>query len=292
LEISRAIGYLCFAPADILRRKRDKIMEKYLNTPIKDIITKFPEVGEVLEKYNIGCVPCNVGSCIFKDIVEIHNLPEEEEQELMTKIARIIYPDREIKIPRIERKQKARSGEIRYSPPLKMLVDEHVLIKRLLVLIPSLIKNLDVDSEQGKQIILNSVKFIRIYADKYHHAKEEEILFKHFDKKLDILDVMCEDHENARYHVRVILEGLDKKDKKEIAEHLIAYHKLLTEHIKKEDEILYPWIDRNLSTTQVGELFSKFNGADEKSDKEAIDRCKEFVKELEEKNQKKQEAVK
>jgi hemerythrin-like domain-containing protein len=260
-------------------------MEKYLNTPIKDIITEFPEVGEILEKYDIGCVPCNVGSCIFKDIMEIHNLPEEKEQELMKKIARIIYPDREIKIPRIERKQKARSGEIKYSPPLKMLVDEHVLIKRLVTLIPEVIKSLDMDSEQGKQIIRNSVEFICMYADKYHHAKEEEILFKYFDENLDILDVMRDDHETARTHVRVILEGLDKKDKKEIAEHFNAYHKLLTEHIKKEDEILYPWIDRNLSTTQVGELFSKFNKADEKSDKEEIDRCKKFVNELEEKMQ-------
>jgi len=29
-------------------------------------------------------------------------------------------------------------------------------------------------------------------------------------------------------------------------------------HIRKEDEILYPWMDRNLSTAQVGALFSKF----------------------------------
>lgn len=258
-------------------------MEKYLNTPIKEIITKFPSVGKILEEYNIGCVPCNVGSCILKDIMEIHNLPAEEEQALMTRIAKVIYPDREIKIPKIERKQKARPAEIKYSPPMKRLVDEHVLIKRLVALIPEVIESLDVDSEQGRQIISNSVRFIRTYADKYHHAKEEEILFKYFDENLDILKAIREDHENARAHVRAMLEGLNKKDKKEIAERLNAYHELLTEHIKKEDEILYPWIDRNLSITQIGELFYKFNEADEKSDKEVIDSCKKFVKELEEK---------
>ncbi|MEF9475759.1 MAG: hemerythrin domain-containing protein [Candidatus Mariimomonas ferrooxydans] len=258
-------------------------MEQYLNTPIKEIITKFPKAGEILEKYDIGCVPCNIGSCILKDIMEIHNLPEEEEQELMTRIAKVIFPDRKIKIPRIERKQRARPGEIKYSPPMKRLVDEHVLIKRLVALIPDVTESLDVESEQGRQIISNSVKFIRTYADKYHHAKEEEILFKYFDENLDILKVMHEDHENARAHVRAILEGLDKKDKKEIAEHLNAYRELLTEHIKKEDETLYPWIDRNLLITQVGELFSKFNEADEKSDREVIDSCKKFVKELEKK---------
>ena len=269
-------------------------MEEYLNTPIKEIITKFPRVGQILEKYNIGCVPCNVGSCLLKDIMEIHNLPENEEQELLVRIAKVISPDREIKIPKIRRKQKARPGEIKYSPPLKRLVDEHALIKRLVALIPKVIESLNVASEEGKQIIRNSVKFICFYADKYHHAKEEEILFKYFDENLDILKVIREDHEQARAHARAILEGLDKKDKQEIAEHLEAYHQLLAEHIKKEDEILYPWIDRNLSIKQVGEIFSRFNKADGKSDKEVIVGCKKFVEELEIKmqNSKQQEAIK
>ena len=96
-----------------------------------------------------------------------------------------------------------------------------------------------------------------------HHAKEEDILLKYFDENLDIIKTIYEDHENARAHVKAMLEGLDKKDKGAVSEHLNAYQELLTEHIKKEDEILYPWMDRNLSITQVGELFSRFNGKDE-----------------------------
>jgi hypothetical protein len=41
-------------------------------------------------------------------------------------------------------------------------------------------------------------------------------------------------------------------------------------------------MDRNLSVTQVGELFSKFAEADEKVDKDVIERCEKFVIELEE----------
>ena len=58
-------------------------MEKYLHSPIKEIITKFPEVGRILEEYNIGCVPCTVGSCLLKDIVAIHNLPVNQEAQLI-----------------------------------------------------------------------------------------------------------------------------------------------------------------------------------------------------------------
>ncbi len=72
-----------------------------------------------------------------------------------------------------------------------------------------------------------------------------------------------EDHEQARSHVKAILEALDGKDRAAVAKHLKAYGDLLSEHIKKEDEILYPWMDKNLSVTQIGELFSKFNETDE-----------------------------
>ena len=81
-------------------------------------------------------------------------------------------------------------------------------------------------------LIREGIEFIRFYADKYHHAKEEEILFKYFDENLDILKVMHEDHRRARNHVQAIIEALDKNNNAAIAEHLTAYGELLTEHIK------------------------------------------------------------
>lgn len=257
-------------------------MEEYLDRSIKEIIDQFPEIGNILNEYNIGCVSCCVGSCLFKDIVEIHNLPSEEEQELMARVAKVIYPDRAVIIPGVKRKSVAGPKEINYSLPIKKLVNEHVLIKKLIAMIPEVIDNLDVESESGRQVVINSIDFIRSYADKYHHAKEEEILFKLFGEDLDIIKAMLEDHESARAHVRATLEALDKKDKKAISEHLNAYRELLMEHIKKEDEILYPWMDRDFSTTQVGDLFAKFNARDEELG-DIPERSEEFINKLEEK---------
>jgi hemerythrin-like domain-containing protein len=238
-------------------------------------------VTGVLEEYNIGCGPCSVGSCLLKDIVEIHNLSDKEERELLSRIAKIIYPDRDVVIPERERKQEPKNGEIKYSPPIKKLVNEHLIIKRMVALIPQFIKSLDVESLEGRKIIYESIEFIRNYADKYHHAKEEKILFKYFDEDLDILNVMHEDHESARGYVQAILDGLKKKNGEVVAKHLLAYRELLDEHIKKEDEILYPWMDRNLSVTQVGELYSEFNKVDEEFGDEPK-KYEEFVKRLEE----------
>lgn len=263
-------------------RKENDRMEKYLNTPIKELITKFPEVGKILEDYNIGCVPCTLGSCLLKDIVAIHNLPEAQELELMRRIEKVIYPQRDIKKPVfIKTAEKETPKEIKYSPPIKRLVDEHALIKKWIAFIPTVIENIDLDSELIRQLILDGLDFIRFYADKFHHAKEEEILFEYTDKNLDIIKTMLSDHETARAHVRAVLEAIKEKDKNAIIGHLGAYKELLTGHIKKEDEILYPWIDRGLSVTQVGELFAKFNKAEERLDKEVIEKCKKFAQGIE-----------
>jgi hemerythrin-like domain-containing protein len=195
--------------------------------------------------------------------VAIHNLSEEEEHSVLARIAKIIYPDQEVPIPKLAKREKSKSAS--YSPPVKKLVAEHTLIKRVLALIPRQLERLDLSSAECREQILTIVDFIRSYADKYHHAKEEDILFKYFDETLDIIQVMYTDHTAARHHVKAIIAGVEHQDKAAVKEHLAAYQELLTGHIKREDEILYTWMDRNLSMTQVGELFSKFMQVDTNS---------------------------
>ncbi|MFW9878926.1 MAG: hemerythrin domain-containing protein, partial [Candidatus Thorarchaeota archaeon] len=164
----------------------------------------------------------------------------------------------------------------------KKMVDEHVLIKRWLALIPKVIENIDLGIEEDLELIKNSMDFIRNYADKYHHAKEEDEAFKYFDENLDIIKVIRKDHIKVRTHVMKMFEAIEAKDKKKLAYHLNAYKEILPEHIKKEDEILYPWMDRNLTMTQIGELFSKFNEIDVKYGN-APKKHYKFIEELEKK---------
>jgi hemerythrin-like domain-containing protein len=257
-------------------------MEEYLNKPIKEIIAQYPEVEDVLNDYDIGCGPCNVGICLLKDIVAIHRLSDDQEQQLMAGIAGAIDPEQEIKIPKKEKKSETQSREFKYSPPMKKLVDEHVLIKRWIALIPEFVENLDIESEKGRRLVLDGIDMIRSYADKYHHAKEEEILFKYFDENADILKVMHADHTQARSLVKDMLAAVERRDQKTIAENLMAYRELLTEHIRKEDEILYPWMDNQLSTHQVGELFSKFDEVDRQIDVSPV-KYADFIDQLEKK---------
>jgi hemerythrin-like domain-containing protein len=204
----------------------------------------------------------------------------DQEQELMARIDKAIHPDKDIKILTEEKRTESKTTEFKYSPPIQKLVDEHVLIKRWIALIPKVVNDLDVETEEGGQLIRDGIDMIRSYADKFHHAKEEEILFKYFDESSDILKVMHDDHTQARGLVKAMLDALERRDQKNIAENLMAYKELLTEHIRKEDEILYPWMDNQLSTRQVGELFVKFTEADQQMGF-SPDKYEHFIDQLE-----------
>lgn len=256
-------------------------MERYLGTPIKELIDRFPGVGEILEGRGIGCVPCSVGTCLFRDIVEIHNLSPEDENALMKQVASVVAPGQAVKLPEAGKSRSSKAGKVALSPPMKRLVDEHNLIKRFIALVPGLAGRLDVESKDGRKLILDCVDFIRNYADRCHHAKEEDILFAYFDPGLDILKAMHEDHRRGRACVAGILDSLERGDREEAAANLFGYAAILTEHIKKEDEILYPWMDRGLSTRQVGEMFARFREADERF-LNARERYESFVGGLEE----------
>lgn len=49
------------------------------NRAVKDVIEKYPAIGEILDRHKIGCTKCKIGTCRLKDVVKIHFLPKKEE---------------------------------------------------------------------------------------------------------------------------------------------------------------------------------------------------------------------
>jgi len=56
------------------------------NEQIQNVIKEHPRIGEILEKYEIGCVTCGVGICLLKDVVAIHALGDEAEKRIEVEI--------------------------------------------------------------------------------------------------------------------------------------------------------------------------------------------------------------
>ena len=49
---------------------------------IKEAIEEYPKIGEILDKYEIGCIKCSVGTCLLKDVVSVHFLGDETEAQI------------------------------------------------------------------------------------------------------------------------------------------------------------------------------------------------------------------
>ncbi len=260
-------------------------MDRYLKMGVKDVIEAFPGVGKALELHGVGCVPCTVGTCKLEDVVQIHALPPEEEERLMAEIREAIYPGRGPAPPAAPAVAKpTTSREISYSPPVQRLVDEHVLIKRLLSLIPDLIQDVRASDNihpDTAELMRRALDFISGYADRFHHMKEEDILFDYTDREADIIRVIGEDHDRARGHVRAVASAIDGGDVLALVANLAAYRELLSEHIKKEDEVLYPYIDRALTTAQVGQIFQRFEETESALPPDVPGKYEQFIADLE-----------
>lgn len=139
----------------------------------------------------------------------------------------------------------------------QVMVDEHKLILRMITLVEYNTALLEEGKFRNWQFYLDAVDFIRNYADRFHHAKEEEVLFMELIKngmpeKQSPIEAMQMEHDQGRAHVRAMEEAAQKALGGEIgqaaiiAEHAKGYAELLRGHIEKENDILYPLAERIL----------------------------------------------
>lgn len=152
--------------------------------------------------------------------------------------------------------------------PTKVLSDEH---QNILKIINALAKECDAlldGKEINKDFFSKAIDFIRNYADKFHHIKEEDILFVELGKDTVELDCnpmeqMLREHEEGRNFVKGIEEGVNENNKEKIIENSKGYVYLLRDHIFKEDNILYPMADELLNQQIQDSIMEKFEKAEE-----------------------------
>ena len=135
------------------------------------------------------------------------------------------------------------------------LVSEHKLILRMLAVLEKNARRTARGEYGNYRFYLDAVDFIRNYADRFHHAKEEDILFEALvengmPRANSPVAAMLMEHDQGRAFVRAMehaadaaLDGTPGQDAI-IAEKALGYRELLTEHIAKEDDILYPLAER------------------------------------------------
>lgn len=149
---------------------------------------------------------------------------------------------------------------------IDLMIEEHRNIKRMLVIIRQycyrVMKNEDIDYEDFFVLI----DFVRNYADRHHHGKEEKFLFERMTKELGsvadklIRNGMLVEHDLGRLYmqeleaaVKKVMDGEDEA-RLDVIANAISYTQLLYRHIDKEDNVVYQFAKKNLSKETQEEL--------------------------------------
>jgi hemerythrin-like domain-containing protein len=132
--------------------------------------------------------------------------------------------------------------------PIAPLMIEHRLIEKMIAVICKEIDRCESDGNINPEFIDTAVDFIHIYADKCHHGKEEDILFRDLDKKQlpdelkGIMSELIEEHQVGRKVVADLAEAKrkyvhgDKDSFTKILDSLRYLIDFYPKHIEKEDK--------------------------------------------------------
>ena len=140
--------------------------------------------------------------------------------------------------------------------PIGPLMIEHRLIEKMIAIMRSEAERLAAGNPVNFNFIDIAVDFIRTYADRCHHGKEEDILFRDLAKKRlspehkKTMDELVEEHIFARRTVGELVAAKDnyvhgnKDALKDITAKLGALADFYPKHIEKEDKhFFFPVLD-------------------------------------------------
>jgi hemerythrin-like domain-containing protein len=142
--------------------------------------------------------------------------------------------------------------------PAGQLKEEHQGILLMLRILEKVAARLEAKERVDPAHPERIVEFLRVFADKCHHGKEEDLLFPALEKagipkEGGPIGVMLAEHQQGRGYIRGMAEAIDRNRKKDpkaladFAENARNYVALLTQHIKKEDDVLFPMGEKVLS---------------------------------------------
>jgi hemerythrin-like domain-containing protein len=129
---------------------------------------------------------------------------------------------------------------------------EHRLIEQMISIIKDALVEIESAGRVDPLFIDTAVDFIRIYADRTHHGKEEDILFRELgarslsaeDRRL--MEELMKDHTLGRQLTRDLVDANtryrhgDASALAEIAKSLATLVGFYPKHIEKEDKIFFP----------------------------------------------------
>lgn len=151
----------------------------------------------------------------------------------------------------------------------KALMCEHEAILSVLDVLEQIYQGMQTGRKTAVQDITDILEFLKIFADKCHHGKEESFLFPALEKigvknESGPIGVMLSEHKEGRELIRQMQEsaGDNTFDKPAFVYASTSYVMLLRNHIRKENMILFPLGDSAFSADVQEKLLNEFEIVD------------------------------
>ncbi len=150
-----------------------------------------------------------------------------------------------------------------------VLRKEHEAILKMLDVAEEVAGRIEKEMTVTPETLAGLLEFLRLFADRCHHGKEEDVLFPKLGEKglspnAGPVAVMLYEHEQGRGLIRSMAEASEsfaageKAAAKKWAAAARAYARLLRAHIDKENEVLFVMAERLLSNAEQAELTEAF----------------------------------
>jgi hemerythrin-like domain-containing protein len=144
------------------------------------------------------------------------------------------------------------------------LRNEHEAIISGLQILDTLSRRIDRGLDVQRRDIHDFIGFLREFADKCHHGKEEGILFpalinSGMEKEGGPIEAMLSEHAKGRELIKEMDAAVSgKEDNKRFARAAKEYSDLLQAHIAKENDVLFPLAENTLTAPQLDQIYDVF----------------------------------
>ncbi|AOT70228.1 hemerythrin domain-containing protein [Geosporobacter ferrireducens] len=177
---------------------------------------------------------------------------------------------------------------------IALMIEEHKHIKRVLGITRRACIQILNGTPVNYEAFYKIIDFVRNYADKHHHSKEEDILFKRMSEELGeviahgpIMGMFAE-HDLGRLFISNLETALQKAKagdadaRIDIIANAIAYTDLLYRHIDKEDTAIYTFAQNKLSAESMAEVEERCKAVESEAHKNRLqDKYITLIDELE-----------
>ena len=147
-----------------------------------------------------------------------------------------------------------------------LLFQDHIIILRALDILERMAANMEKGDPVDPVDIKDVLRFLRVFGDEHHQAKEESVLFPVLLSVARLqhapLRHMLFEHDQERSLIEGLEDALKTKKGPDFLHYASRLSELLRNHIDKENNILFDIVEKALSKEQHDQVAVEFEKFD------------------------------